>query len=138
MAKITDAIVEKSAWVEWREGMRFLIRAVDKRDLSDWLEASKVTSWDRKTHQKVEEIDNDKFLNKIAQSIMEWDGVNGKSLPKVGQRFNKGNKTVIYECSHENKMALLQHADGFEVWILEKMKDIQTFEEIQIEAEKKS
>jgi hypothetical protein len=138
MAKISEAIVEKSAWVEWIHGIRFHVKAVDKRDLSDWLEYAKSTNWDRKTHQKIEEIDNDRFLNKISQAIIDWEGVNGETLPKIGQRFNKSEKKTVYECSNENKLALLKHADGLEVWIIEKMKDIQTFEDIRIEAEKKS
>lgn len=135
--KLSQALVQKNAWVEWKAGIRLQIVAVDKKELSEWLDYAKVTEFDRKTHQRVTTTDNDKFLKKIASHIIAWEGVTGDVLAQLGTTFNKGTKDQVYECSEENKMVLLRHADDFEVWVIEKMKDIQTFEDVRVETEKK-
>ena len=69
-----------SVWVPFMDGCRVKVRYVPRDQLREVSRKATTTTFDKKTHQKIEEVDRDKWDEELgAVAVEDWDGfVNGK------------------------------------------------------------
>ena len=79
MSKIKNLIAkESSTWVEFPdiEGFEINLRYLNREDLMKIRNASLTYKFNKRTRQREEEIDNDKFLEAYAEkAIIGWRGL---------------------------------------------------------------
>ena len=85
MSKIKNKIVkESSTWVEFPDidGFEISLQYLTRDDLMKIRNASLTYKFNKRTRQREEEIDNEKFLESYAQkAIRDWKGLKMKHLP---------------------------------------------------------
>ena len=85
MSKIKNLIAkETTTWVEFPDidGFEINLRFLGREDLMKIRNASLTYKFNKRTRQREEEVDNDKFLEHYAEkAIAGWKGLKVKHLP---------------------------------------------------------
>ena len=143
MSKIKNKIVkESSTWVEFPDidGFEISLQYLTRDDLMKIRNASLTYKFNKRTRQREEEIDNEKFLESYAQkAIRDWRGLKMKHLPillPVDISGDDPNEDVEY--SEEDAIELLKNSTIFDQFITDTMNDFEQFSKKKKETNEKN
>ena len=132
MSKIKNLIAkETTSWVEFPDidGFEVNIRYLTREDLMKVRNASLTFKFNKRTRQREEEIDNDKFLEHYAEkAIVGWRGLKAKHLPvlvPVDISDMDPNEDVDY--TEDDAIELLKNSSIFDQFITDCMNDFEQF-----------
>lgn len=138
MSRIGSMIAkETTTWVEFPgiEGFEVNLRFLTREDLMKIRSASLTFKFNKRTRQREEEIDNDKFLEKYAaRAIAGWKGLKVKHLPELLPVDITGadiNENIEY--SEEEALELLKNSSVFDQFITDALNDFEQFSRKQAE-----
>jgi|TARA_A100001015_G_C15018076_1_gene726513 hypothetical protein len=143
MSKIKNKIVkESSTWVEFPDidGFEISLQYLTRDDLMKIRNASLTYKFNKRTRQREEEIDNEKFLESYAQkAIKDWKGLQMKHLPillPVDISGDDPNEDVEY--SEEDAIELLKNSTIFDQFVTDTMNDFEQFSKKKKETDEKN
>jgi hypothetical protein len=143
MSKIKNLIAtETTTWVEFPDidGFEVNLRFLGREDLMKIRNASLSYKFNKRTRQREEEIDNDKFLEGYAEkAIAGWKGLKIKHLPvllPVDISAMDANEEVEY--SIEDAIELLKNSTIFDQFITDSMNDFEQFSKKKKEQDAKN
>ena len=132
MSKIQSLLAtESTSWVEFPdiEGFRVQLRFLSREDLLKIRKASLVYTFNKRTRQKEEEVDNDKFLERYTKKvIVGWEGLKVKDLAALlPVDMSHANGEEVVEYSEEEALALIKNSTIFDQFITDAMNDFEQF-----------
>jgi len=132
MSKIKNLIAkETTSWVEFPDidGFEVNIRYLTREDLMKVRNASLTFKFNKRTRQREEEIDNDKFLEHYAEkAIVGWRGLKAKHLPVlVPVDISDMDPNEEVEYTDEDAIELLKNSSIFDQFITDCMNDFEKF-----------
>src|SRR6056300_2100499 len=143
MSKIKNMIAEQSSiWVEYPdiEGFEVNLSYLTREDLMKIRNASLTFKFNKRTRQREQEIDNDKFLDHYAEkAIVGWKGLKAKHLPillPVDISSMDANDNIEY--SEEEAVELLKSSTVFDQFITDAMNDFEQFSKQKAETDAKN
>ena len=143
MSKIKNLIAkETTTWVEFPDidGFEINLRFLGREDLMKIRNASLTYKFNKRTRQREEEVDNDKFLEHYAEkAIAGWKGLKVKHLPillPVDISSMDANEEVEY--SIEDAIELLKNSTVFDQFITDSMNDFEQFSKKKQEDDSKN
>jgi len=132
MSKIKNLVAkETTTWVEFPDidGFQINLRYLTREDLMKIRNASLTYKFNKRTRQREEEIDNEKFLDHYAEkAIVGWKGLKVKHLPvllPVDISGMDANENIDY--SEEEAVELLKSSTVFDQFITDSMNDFEQF-----------
>jgi len=132
MSKIKSFIAqETSSWIEFPDidGFEVHLRFLSREDLVKVRNQALTFKFNKRTRQREEEIDNDRFLEAYSEkAILGWRGLKVKHLPMllpVDISGTNGDEKV--EWSEEEAKDLLQSSSIFDQFITDAMNDFEQF-----------
>jgi len=132
MSTIKNLIAtETTTWVEFPDidGFEVNLRFLSREDLMKIRNASLTYKFNKRTRQREEEVDNDKFLeNYASRAITGWKGLKIKHLPvllPVDITGADGESEVAY--SDDEAIELLKNSTIFDQFITDSMNDFEQF-----------
>ncbi|MCK4501222.1 hypothetical protein KAU11_12045 [Candidatus Babeliales bacterium] len=143
MSKIKNSVNKNSvSWVEMPgiEGFEVQLRFLTREDLMKIRNSSLSFKFSKKTHQREEEVDNDKFLENYAdKAIADWRGLKIKHLAELFPADISGqDPDDIIEYNSEEALNLLKHSTIFDTFITEMMGDFEQFSIVKAEIQAKN
>ena len=85
--KLQDLMVDiKTAWIEFPgcDGFEIEVANLSRKELINLRKKCVKTKFDRKTHQAVEDLDEDKFVKEFTKATVKgWKGLKLKYLEKI-------------------------------------------------------
>ena len=87
------------------------------------------TKWDKKTHQPLEELDDDKFLVEYTKAVLKgWKGLKYRYLEEL-LLVDIGSLSPDDELpfTQENAELLMKNATSFDTWVTETVGDLENF-----------
>lgn len=87
------------------------------------------TKWDKKTHQPLEELDDDKFLVEYTKAVLKgWRGLKYRYLEEL-LLVDIGSLSPDDELpfTQENAELLMKNATSFDTWVTETVGDLENF-----------
>lgn len=143
MSKIKNLIAEKSSvWVEYPDidGFELNLKYLTREDLMKIRNASLTYKFNKRTRQREEEIDNDRFLENYAEkAILGWKGLKVKHMPAlmpVDISGIDGEDDIEY--SSEDAIELLKNSTVFDQFITDTMNDFEQFSKKKAAADVKN
>jgi hypothetical protein len=143
MSKIKNLIAkETTTWVEFPDidGFEINLRFLGREDLMKIRNASLTYKFNKRTRQREEEVDNDKFLEHYAEkAIAGWKGLKVKHLPillPVDISSMDANEEVEY--SIDDAIELLKNSTIFDQFITDSMNDFEQFSKKKQEDDSKN
>ena len=143
MSKIKNMIAEQSSiWVEYPDidGFEVNLAYLNREDLMKIRNASLTFKFNKRTRQREEEIDNDRFLENYAEkAIISWKGLKVKHMPALMPVDISGmdaNDDIEY--SNEDAIELLKNSTVFDQFITDTMNDFEQFSKKKAEADAKN
>jgi hypothetical protein len=138
MSKIKSMIAkDTTAWVEFPDIVGFEVntRYVTREDLVRIRGASLTYKFNKRTRQREEEVNNDKFLELYAeQAIIGWKGLKIKHLPiLMPVDISSMNPEEEIEYSSEEALELLRSSGIFDSFITDTMSDFEQFSKLKNE-----
>lgn len=132
MSKIGSMISkETSTWVEFPdiEGFEINLRFISREDLLKIRNSSLTFKFNKRTRQREEEVDNDKFIEKYAQkAIAGWRGLKVKHLPMLLPADISAmdpEEEIGYD--EEEALQLLKNSTIFDQFVTDMMNDFEQF-----------
>ena len=122
---------ETTTWVEFPDvdGFEVNLRFLTREELTKIRNASLTYKFNKRTRQREEEIDNDKFLDNYAQkAIVGWKGLKVKHLPvllPVDISSMDANEEIEY--SEDEAVELLKNSSVFDQFVTDAMNDFEQF-----------
>jgi hypothetical protein len=89
------------------------------------------TKWDKKTHQPLEELDEDKFLVEYTKAVLKgWSGLKYRYLEEL-LLVDIGDLDPDDELpfTQENGELLMKNANSFDTWVTETVGELENFTE---------
>ena len=143
MSKIKNMIAEQSSvWVEYPDidGFKVNLQYLTREDLMKIRNASLTYKFNKRTRQREEEIDNDRFLENYAEkAIVGWKGLKVKHMPAlmpVDISGMDGDENIDY--SSEDAIELLKSSTVFDQFITDTMNDFEQFSKKKVETDAKN
>ena len=143
MSKIKNMIAEQSSvWVEYPDidGFKVNLQYLTREDLMKIRNASLTYKFNKRTRQREEEIDNDRFLENYAEkAILGWKGLKVKHMPAlmpVDISGMDGDENIDY--SSEDAIELLKSSTVFDQFITDTMNDFEQFSKKKAETDAKN
>jgi len=143
MSKIKNLVAkETTTWVEFPDidGFEVNLRYLTREDLMKIRNASLSYKFNKRTRQREEEVDNDKFLEHYAQkAIVGWKGLKAKHLPvllPVDISSMDANENIDY--SEEEAVELLKSSTIFDQFVTDAMNDFEQFSKQKAETDAKN
>ena len=143
MSKIKNLIAkETTSWVEFPEIDGFEIELVylNREDLMKIRNRSLTFKFNKRTRQREEEVDNDRFLEAYAEkAIAGWKGLKAKHLPvllPVDISAMDANDEIDY--SIDDAIELLKNSTIFDQFITDCMNDFEQFSKRKVETNVKN
>ena len=87
------------------------------------------TKWDKKTHQPLEELDEEKFLVEYTKAVLKgWSGLKYRYLEEL-LLVDIGELDPDDELpfTQENAELLMKNANSFDTWVTETVGDLENF-----------
>jgi hypothetical protein len=132
MSKISNLMAKETIIdVEYPDIENFIIQLVylGRDELTKIRNSSLTYKFNKRTRQREEEIDNDKFLEEYSRrAIKGWSGLKVKNLPKllpVDISSLNGDDDVPY--SEEDALDLLKNSTVFDQFVTDAMNDYEKF-----------
>lgn len=143
MSKIKKMISDQtSIWAEFPDidGFEINLRYLTREDLQKIRNASLTYKFNKRTRQREEEVDNDRFLENYAEkSILGWKGLKVKHMPALMPVDISGmDGEEIIDYSSEDAMELLKNSTVFDQFITDTMNDFEQFSKKKTEADTKN
>lgn len=122
-----EAWIEVSGYPGFEVHLTYLSRA----EIEKIRKAATSTRFDRKTHQKVEEVDSNLFVSALVKGcIKNWRGFTleycARMLP-IDVPADTDPKTTLVEYSEENAYSLVKESPEFDTWLNEVIFDLEHF-----------
>ena len=143
MSKIKNMIAkETTTWVEFPDvdGFEVNLRFLTREELTKIRNASLTYKFNKRTRQREEEVDNDKFLEHYAEkAIAGWKGLKVKHLPvllPVDISSMDANENIDY--SEEEALELLRSSTVFDQFVTDAMNDFEQFSKQKAEENAKN
>jgi hypothetical protein len=143
MSKIKNMIAEQSSvWVEYPdiEGFEVNLNYLNREDLMKIRNASLTYKFNKRTRQREEEVDNDRFLENYAEkAIVNWRGLLVKHMPALMPVDISGmdsNDKIDY--SNEDAIELLKNSTVFDQFVTDTMNDFEQFSKKKAEQDAKN
>ncbi len=143
MSKIKNLIAEQSSvWVEYPDidGFEINLKYLTREDLMKIRNSSLTYKFNKRTRQREEEIDNDRFLENYAEkAILGWKGLKVKHMPAlmpVDISGIDGEDDIEY--SNDDATELLKNSTVFDQFITDTMNDFEQFSKKKAEADVKN
>jgi hypothetical protein len=143
MSKIKNLVAkETTTWVEFPDidGFQVNLRYLTREDLMKIRNQSLTYKFNKRTRQREEEIDNDKFLDHYAEkAIVGWKGLKVKHLPvllPVDISSMDANENIDY--SEEEALELLRSSTVFDQFVTDAMNDFEQFSKQRAEENAKN
>jgi len=143
MSKIKNLVAkETTTWVEFPDidGFQVNLRYLTREDLMKIRNQSLTYKFNKRTRQREEEIDNDKFLDHYAEkAIVGWKGLKVKHLPvllPVDISSMDANENIDY--SEEEALELLRSSTVFDQFVTDAMNDFEQFSKQKAEENAKN
>ena len=132
MSKIKNLIAEQSSvWVEYPDidGFEVNLKYLTREDLMKVRNAALTYKFNKRTRQREEEIDNDRFLENYAEkAIMGWKGLKVKHMPALMPVDISGiDGEDVIEYSNEDAIELLKNSTVFDQFVTDIMNDFEQF-----------
>lgn len=133
MSKIKSLLVtgDKAIEVEFPdlEGFKVTVSFVPREDLVKIRNQALVYKFNKRTRQREEEVDNEKFVELYAERVIKgWRGLKVKHLPKLLAADTSGlnlEEEIIY--SEEEALELLKNSTIFDQFITDTVNDLEVF-----------
>ena len=143
MSKIKNLIAkETTSWVEFPdiEGFKIELVYLNREDLQKIRNRSLTFKFNKRTRQREEEIDNDKFLEAYAEkAIKGWKGLKAKHLPVLFPADISGlDPEELIEYDEEDALELLKNSTIFDQFITDCMNDFEQFSKQKTEEDSKN
>lgn len=143
MSKIKNMIADQSSiWVEYPDidGFEINLAYLTREDLMKIRNASLTFKFNKRTRQREEEVDNDRFLENYAEkAIISWKGLKVKHMPALMPVDISGmdaNDEIEY--SSEDAIELLKNSTVFDQFITDTMNDFEQFSKKKAETDAKN
>ena len=132
MSKIKGLIAKETAtWVEFPDMEEFEIhlRYLTREDLMKIRNKALTYKFNKRTRQREEEVDNEKFLEAYAErAIAGWKGLKVKHLPVLlPVDISAMDAAEEVEYSMEDAIELLKNSTIFDQFITDTMNDFEQF-----------
>ena len=143
MSKISKLIAkETTAWVEFPDidGFEVNLRFLSREDLMKIRSQALTFKFNKRTRQREEEVDNDKFLEAYSEkAIKGWSGLKYKNLPLLFPADISGaNGEEEIEYSPEEALELLKNSTLFDQFVTDAMNDFEQFSKTKAETNEKN
>ena len=143
MSKIKKLIAQtQSAWIDFPDIDGFSVNLVylQREDLQKIRNASLTYKFNKRTRQREEEVDNDRFLDAYAEkAIIGWKGLRYKHLPALMPAdISKVDAEEEIEYSNEDAIDLLKNSTIFDQFITDAMNDFEQFSKKKAETNEKN
>ena len=143
MSKIKNLIAkETTTWVEFPDidGFEINLRFLGREDLMKIRNASLTYKFNKRTRQREEEVDNDKFLEHYAEkAIAGWKGLKVKHLPiLLPVDISSMDSGEEVEYSTDDAIELLKNSTIFDQFITDSMNDFEQFSKKKQEDDSKN
>jgi len=143
MSKIKSLIAKETAsWVEFPdiEGFEINLRYLTREDLMKIRNKSLTYKFNKRTRQREEEVDNEKFLEAYAEkAIADWKGLLVKHLPiLLPVDISTMDADELVEYSMEDAVELLKNSTIFDQFITDTMNDFEQFSKKKQETDSKN
>ena len=143
MSKIKSMVAkETSTWVEFPDidGFEVNLRFLTREDLLKIRNASLTYKFNKRTRQREEEVDNDKFLeNYSKRAIAGWKGLHVKHLPLLlPVDISEMNTEEELAYDEEEALELLKNSTIFDQFVTDTMNDFEQFSKKKAEEDVKN
>jgi len=143
MSKIKNLIAkETTSWVEFPDidGFEVNLRYLTREDLMKIRNQALTFKFNKRTRQREEEIDNDKFLEAYAEkAIVGWRVLKVKHLPVLLPVDISGmDANDEMEYSEDDAIELLKNSTIFDQFITDCMNDFEQFSKKKTEEDSKN
>ena len=143
MSKIKNLIADQSSvWVEYPDidGFEVNLKYLTRADLMKVRNAALTYKFNKRTRQREEEIDNDRFLENYAEkAIMGWKGLKVKHMPALMPVDISGiDGEDVIEYSNEDAIELLKNSTVFDQFVTDTMNDFEQFSKKKAETDAKN
>jgi len=143
MSKIKSLIAKETAsWVEFPdiEGFEINLRYLTREDLMKIRNKSLTYKFNKRTRQREEEVDNEKFLEAYAEkAVADWKGLLVKHLPiLLPVDISTMDADELVEYSMEDAVELLKNSTIFDQFITDTMNDFEQFSKKKQETDSKN
>ena len=143
MSKIKNLVAkETTSWVEFPDidGFEIQLAYLNRDDLMKIRNRSLTFKFNKRTRQREEEVDNDKFLEAYAEkAIKDWRGLKAKHLPILFPAdISSMDPDENIEYDEEDALELLKNSTIFDQFITDCMNDFEQFSVKKAEEEAKN
>ena len=130
--KLEDLMVDtKTAWIEFPgcDSFEVEVANLSRKELLALRKRCIKTKFDRKTHQAVEELDDDKFIHEFTKAtVKNWKGLKLQYLEElILVDIGDNDPDTELEFNLENAESLVQNSADFDNWINEVVFDLANF-----------
>ncbi len=121
----------KSAWVDYPglDGFKVEVATLARQELISLRKSCMFQKFDRKSHQKVDELDETKFIRKFTEAtVKSWDGLKFKYLEDLipvdisGQDPEDNMPFTL-----DDAILLVSNSGDFDTWLNEVVFDLDNF-----------
>ena len=132
MSKIKNLVAkETTSWVEFPdiEGFEVELVYLNREDLMKIRNRSLTFKFNKRTRQREEEIDNDKFLEAYSEkAIKGWKGLKAKHLPDLlPVDISNMDSEELIEYNEDEALELLKNSTVFDQFVTDCMNDYEQF-----------
>ena len=143
MSKIKKVVAkETTSWVDYPEidGFKVELVYLNREDLMKIRNRALTYKFNKRTRQREEEIDNDKFLEGYAEkAIRNWAGLKAKHLPDLlPADISDMDPEEDIEYDEEDAVELLKNSTVFDQFITDCMNDYESFSKKKVEEDVKN
>ena len=143
MSKIKNLIAkETTSWVEFPdiEGFEVELVYLNREDLMKIRNRSLTFKFNKRTRQREEEIDNDKFLEAYSEkAIKGWKGLKAKHLPDLlPVDISNMDSEELIEYNEDEALELLKNSTVFDQFVTDCMNDYEQFSKKKEEEDEKN
>ena len=143
MSKIKQVVAkETTSWVDYPEidGFKVELVYLNREDLMKVRNRALTYKFNKRTRQREEEIDNDKFLEGYAEkAIRNWSGLKAKHLPDLlPADISDMDPEEDIEYDEEDAIELLKNSTVFDQFITDCMNDYESFSKKKVEEDVKN
>tara|TARA_R100001163_G_C5028226_1_gene169206 strand:+ start:96 stop:527 length:432 start_codon:yes stop_codon:yes gene_type:complete len=143
MSKIKNLVAkETTSWVEFPdiEGFEIELVYLNREDLMKIRNRSLTFKFNKRTRQREEEIDNDKFLEAYSEkAIKGWKGLKAKHLPDLlPVDISNMDSEELIEYNEDEALELLKNSTVFDQFVTDCMNDYDQFSKKKAEEDEKN
>ncbi len=143
MSKIKNLMAKTTnAWIEFPDidGFEVNLHYLQREELTKIRNQSLTYKFNKRTRQREEEVDNDKFIDLYAEkAVIGWKGLKTKHLVQLFPANIEGmdpNEEV--EFTLEDATELLKNSTVFDQFVTDAMNDFEQFSKTKVENDVKN